>query len=249
MESDLDVIEKELRQSYTKEAVDYDRTRFQTECGNFFNKQQIQLLQQYLPVPSTIHMLDLATGTGRIAVELALGRKIVALDITPNMLKIARAKASKQNLDYIQFIVASARQLPFRDGTFDCLTSIRFIHVLPRKKYPAFIREMIRVLRKDGTLMLGLDNPLFYGIIFGILKQILHRKFILKKKPTSYLWPHQIKSSLEGMTHLRVIGFWLPGLANIRRIHEKTAYMLSRLCQKFPFNFLSSPIVVVAKKE
>ena len=72
-------------------------------------------------------VLDLAGGTGDLAVELhkcvgPLGH-VVLCDINASMLSVGRQrmidKGLLSNLDYVQ---ANAEQLPFADNTFDCIT-------------------------------------------------------------------------------------------------------------------------------
>src|SRR5206468_11888480 len=64
--------------------------------------------------------LDLATGTGDIAFELAArGASVTALDITPRMIELARAKPAARG---VRFLVADMAALPFASRTFDAVT-------------------------------------------------------------------------------------------------------------------------------
>ena len=98
--------------------------------------------------------LDVATGTGDFAVELARlsnVEKAVGLDFSPEMLEAAGRKADSKRLrDRIDYLVADAHSLPFEDGRFTCAVvgfGIRnFIDV------PKAIAEMARVVRPGGRV-------------------------------------------------------------------------------------------------
>jgi len=235
--------------AYAEEAYQYDRKRFRSFEGRFFHERSVDLLLKNLPSVYDLRILDVAAGTGRFSVELAKYAKVTSLDLTSNMLGIAKEKAKTSNGNSIDFVLANAQRLPFAEKTFDCVVSIRFLHLIPSRYYHHFIDEMKRVLKPSGILMFELDNPLLFGIFYGILKDVLIRRFVLKKSITSFLFPSRIKAYLRGMTNTRVLGFWLPGMSKIARANLDAACSLSHACQKFPLNYLSSPILVVSKKQ
>jgi demethylmenaquinone methyltransferase / 2-methoxy-6-polyprenyl-1,4-benzoquinol methylase len=96
-------------------------------------------------------VLDVATGTGDLAVEL--GRRVgpsgevVGSDFSERMLELARAKAPS-----IRFEQANALDLPYEDGTFDAATvgfGARNFSDLPQG-----LREMARVVRPGGRVVI-----------------------------------------------------------------------------------------------
>jgi demethylmenaquinone methyltransferase / 2-methoxy-6-polyprenyl-1,4-benzoquinol methylase len=106
--------------------------------------------------------LDVATGTGDLAFELA-GRvgptgEIVATDFSPRMLDIARQKASGRPEAHVRFEQANALALPYRDGEFDAATvgfGARNFSDLPQG-----LREMARVVRPGGrVVVLEITTP------------------------------------------------------------------------------------------
>jgi len=101
-----------------------------------------------LPLGSVV--LDLATGTGDLALELrALGaRRVVAADFCAPMLDAARVKLRERRVSGIDLALADAMALPFANGSFDSVTSgflLRNVADLPRA-----LAEMRRVLRPGG---------------------------------------------------------------------------------------------------
>jgi demethylmenaquinone methyltransferase/2-methoxy-6-polyprenyl-1,4-benzoquinol methylase len=91
---------------------------------------------------------DLATGTGDLA--LALQKKLPDADITgvdflPEMLELARQKGLRQ------LVLADVMNLPFADGSFDCVTIAFGLRNL--ENCSAALGEMCRVLNANGHLL------------------------------------------------------------------------------------------------
>lgn len=100
--------------------------------------------------PAHATVLDLATGTGDLAVELvALGAdRVVGADFCEPMLEAAARKVAERHVRGVEFVLADALDLPFSDATFDAVTSaflLRNVADLSR-----CLQEMRRVLRPGG---------------------------------------------------------------------------------------------------
>lgn len=104
------------------------------------------------PEPQWI-ALDIATGGGHTAIALApyVGR-MVALDLTPEMLRAAEEYAGERNMPGIEFVLGDAESLPFEDATFDLVTCRIAAHHFPHVS--AFLAEVTRVLVPGGRLVL-----------------------------------------------------------------------------------------------
>jgi demethylmenaquinone methyltransferase/2-methoxy-6-polyprenyl-1,4-benzoquinol methylase len=114
-------------------------------------------------VPRTAgRVLDVATGTAAVAIELAKGapgRTVVGLDQSPEMLAAGRARVERAGLaDRIELSEGRAESLPFADGEFDALT---FTYLLRYVDDPlATMCELARVVRPGGVVaMLEFDVP------------------------------------------------------------------------------------------
>jgi demethylmenaquinone methyltransferase/2-methoxy-6-polyprenyl-1,4-benzoquinol methylase len=92
-------------------------------------------------------VLDVATGTGLVAVELlAHGHVVTGLDQSPDMLAVARHRFG----DRVELVEASATDIPFPDASFDHLT---FTYLLRYVDDPAAtVAELVRVLRPGGVM-------------------------------------------------------------------------------------------------
>lgn len=94
-------------------------------------------------------VLDCATGTGdfAIAFKKAVGRgRVVGIDFVPEMLEVARTKASDIELE-----AADVTQLPYSDATFD-ISSIAF-GIRNVSDPGRGIAELVRVVRSGGRVM------------------------------------------------------------------------------------------------
>ena len=98
-------------------------------------------------------VLDVATGTAAVAVELvrAHGCSVVGVDQSREMLEAARSRLTRAGVsDRVRLVEARAEQLPFADSSFDGLT---FTYLLRYVDDPAAtMRELARVCRSGATI-------------------------------------------------------------------------------------------------
>lgn len=103
-------------------------------------------------------VLDVGTGPGYLA--LAASRLVGAdgaaagIDAAPEMIERARLLAARRG-SKAEYLVASAERLPFDDHTFDVVVSRLVLHHLPYDVKLRALREMARVLRPGGRLLLA----------------------------------------------------------------------------------------------
>ena len=99
-------------------------------------------------------VLDLATGTGDLAVDIAriLPRAaVIGLDPSPGMLGIARDKMAKKQLaERVTLVEGDAQALPYADGEMDAVTIAFGIRNVPDRTRA--LREMARVVRPGGRI-------------------------------------------------------------------------------------------------
>ena len=132
-----------------------------------WRKKLVKLLRK----PNPREILDVATGTGDLAIAISkIGpRKITGIDISEQMLEVGRQKLVKAGLDnLITFQSADAEDIPFPDDSFDAISvafGVRnFAHL------ELGIREMRRVLRPGGWMyILEFSHPVSFP-----MKQLYH---------------------------------------------------------------------------
>lgn len=171
---------------------------------------------------------------------------MTAVDLAANMLHMARHKAKHDQITGVHFRLANARHLPFADDTFDAVVSMRFLHLIPEDFQEDFIREMRRVLKPGGLLILGFSSPL-YGLCWGLIREV-QRRYVRKEMGEGYLWPHRVKSKFRKLEAVEVKGLYLPGLSRLAKFNKRFALWLSGLCAKSPMAWLSSTIIVKGTK-
>jgi SAM-dependent methyltransferase len=99
-------------------------------------------------------VLDVATGTGNIALKAAVeGAHVVGIDLTPELFATAWQRASGLGVA-VDWVEGDAEQLPFEDESFDLVLSAFGVQFAPRHEIVA--RELARVCRPGGRI--GLVN-------------------------------------------------------------------------------------------
>ncbi|MGN6868400.1 MAG: class I SAM-dependent methyltransferase [Solirubrobacteraceae bacterium] len=94
-------------------------------------------------------ILDVATGTGMVAFELARrGATVTGLDQSEDMLSMARQRVAAA--DNPTFIQGEAEHLPFADGEFDALTFTYLLRYVDDRG--ATMRELARVVKPGGRI-------------------------------------------------------------------------------------------------
>jgi SAM-dependent methyltransferase len=98
-------------------------------------------------------VLDVGTGDGTYAIEVAArGGRVTAVDIEPEVLEAARARAAARGAE-VFFKKGRAEALPFGDASFDVVLAVTILCFVPDAD--AALREMTRVLAPGGRLILG----------------------------------------------------------------------------------------------
>lgn len=96
-------------------------------------------------------VLDVGCGTGAVLAllhEKYPDRRYVGLDLTPEMIEVARTKVTPG----MEFVVGDAENLPFDEASFDAVLCSNSFHHYPNPA--AFLAGALRVLRPGGRLIL-----------------------------------------------------------------------------------------------
>jgi len=116
-------------------------------------------------IQPAMKVLDVACGTGNVTLPAArAGATLTGVDIAPNLLEQARARAAKEGLR-IQFDEGDAESLPYPDASFDMVLSMFGAMFAPRPEVVA--AELLRVCRPGGLIAMGNWTPTgFTGRMF-----------------------------------------------------------------------------------
>lgn len=116
-----------------------------------WRKKVVQIVANSQP----IIVLDIATGTGDMAINLAQTNadKIIGLDISEGMLNVGKQKVLKKGLqNRIEMVVGDSENLPFENNTFDAITvgfGVRNFETLEKG-----LSEIYRVLKPNGVFVI-----------------------------------------------------------------------------------------------
>jgi ubiquinone/menaquinone biosynthesis C-methylase UbiE len=111
----------------------------------------VRKLRRRLLRPASGNVLEVAVGTGKNLRYYPRGCRIIAVDVSRQMLNVARQRAAKLSMD-VSFSLADAAALPFSDKSFDTVVSSLTTCTFPNPV--AALREMARVCRTDGRVLL-----------------------------------------------------------------------------------------------
>jgi ubiquinone/menaquinone biosynthesis C-methylase UbiE len=104
-------------------------------------------------------ILDVGCGTGYLsrilAPVVAPDGHVTGLDPSPAMIEYATERAPAN----CTYVVGEGQDLPFPDGSFDLVVSSLAVHHMPADARPEALRQMFRVLRPGGRLLIAEFRP------------------------------------------------------------------------------------------
>lgn len=162
-------------------------------------------------------ILDVATGTGDLALELAKlpVKKIVGIDIAADMLEIGKVKVKNKDLGHIiEMQVGDSESIHFEDNYFDAV-SVAF-GVRNYENLPKGLGEMCRVLRPGGVVaVLEFSKPAafpmkqLYRFYFNHILPVIGK--VISKNSAAYTYlPNSVAAFPEGevfMAEMQKAGF------------------------------------------
>ena len=130
----------------------YDRFAHWYDCVEGFpDRLGVSRLRRQLLRRASGTVLEVAAGTGKNLAYYPPGCRIIALDLSTEMLKVARDRAAKLSR-HVMFLVADAKNLPFRDSSFDTVVSSLSTCTFPDPV--TALEEMARVCEPEGRVLL-----------------------------------------------------------------------------------------------
>jgi ArsR family transcriptional regulator len=127
-------------------AGDWERMR-----KSYFDDRVTSLALEKL-VPPGLVVADIGCGTGSLALELArFASRVIALDISREMLRLARKEARSRGLKNVEFRRGDAERLPLGDAAVDAAFCVMVLHFLADPARAA--AELRRVTRPGGFVI------------------------------------------------------------------------------------------------
>ncbi len=217
--------ERDIQNMFSAGAGKYDLLNRVISFGRDVSWRRFAVKKAVIGPNSRI--LDLACGTGDVAIEIARqtrqNSKILGVDFSKNMLDLAANKVRKRGLSrYIFFQKGRAEELPFSDEVFDAVFIAFGIRNVPNIKKG--ISEIYRVLKEGGKIVILEFTPpkksFFSFLPWLYIRYILPeigRIFSGSKDSYKYLprsisnfyRPEEVKSMLTGIGFKEVKYYYL----------------------------------------
>lgn len=122
-------------------------------------------------------LLDIATGSGYIAVEMAkLGLNVIATDLTPKAIENLNHYKSKLSLKNIKTKIGLAEKLDLPDNSVDYVVANAILEHIPDEKQA--VKEWKRVLKDGGKMFITVPLKFRYIYPFLWLPNYMHDKKI-----------------------------------------------------------------------
>jgi ubiquinone/menaquinone biosynthesis C-methylase UbiE len=168
-----------VKAHYNKEAVEYDKEFYQ-EPGYYpilqYRHNYILKRIAELNLPENVKILDIGCGPGQMIADLMQKRyELWGIDISEQMIDIAKRKCAINKPDSaVHFAVGNIEGLEFEDNFFDVIICSGVVEYL--KDDSRWIKELLRVLKPGGVLLINITNKYAIGNwtigAFNILKNV-----------------------------------------------------------------------------
>ena len=173
--------------------------------GPMFFEPYAQEVGKLIDASSVGSALEIACGTGRLTKHLrralASDARLVASDLSTDMLSVAKKKLADDN---IEWMIADAQGLPFEANSFDLVVCYFGLMLVPDKSQ-AF-REALRVLKKGGMLLMATWDKLEHNEASNVFRLTL-KSLLGDTLPDSYKLPFSLYDQGLITTMLNDAGF------------------------------------------
>lgn len=161
---------EELKKYYQDKEVTegYDEQRMGTIYRRWKRRKETEIFLKLLDKKKNDKVLELGCSSGHLTQHLG---KVTAIDTSKEMLKIAKMKNPKARV-----MEADMFELPFKNGSFNKIVTMRVWNHLNKTELGCAIHEVRRVLVKKGALIFDVEEKnlirvivnFFYKKLFGI---------------------------------------------------------------------------------
>ena len=148
--------------------------RFKISSWDYINNSEIRAVHELLDFTKDSPMLEVGCGTGRLILPIEDKMTIYGLDFSRSFLEKLRKNTKK-----IQLVEGSAENLPFNSQSLNSVLCVRVIQHLSPRQQQAVIKEIARVLKPGGSLVMLNYNSWSLLTLYKILCMKLYR-----------FWPH-----------------------------------------------------------
>ena len=195
---------------------------------------------------STDFVLDAGCGTGanisKIGDKVA---EIVGVDLSEEMIKRAEQRIATESIKNVRLVLGDVTQLEFPSGAFDKVICTSVLQYLNDDECEAALREMVRVCKDGGTIVIHAKNRTSLYGVSRMVVQFVGRLFRRRTTPDYYrrrVWYERTINRLGG----RIVdydSFWifaflpLPGFVVRRLLELEMLLVKGKWLKKFGLNY------------
>jgi arsenite methyltransferase len=140
---------------YKQQVIDfYDR---RSDYDNDFTRRRALRLIDEIALQNDQTVLDVATGTGFVAIALAgKVKQVIGVDFTPEMILRARQKVTAEKVLNLELIEADIEEIDWSEGSFDLITCSMAIALF--RDIPKILHKWYRWLKIGGAIAFSCNN-------------------------------------------------------------------------------------------
>ena len=207
--------QKKERSIWDKQAPGYDRRNLKV----YKNSYDLSIQRARAVLSPDKEVLEVGCGTGIISLGIAPWVKsVVATDISPQMIAVAKSKAESLSITNVEFRVCDGYSLPYDNQAFDVILLFNVLHFV--KEPAALLHEAHRLLKPSGYLVSATDCyaepvPLPFRIGLGVqrllnLTGIIPFMWYYKKEDVHRLFEQCSFASVEtNVLHPTPVNYYL----------------------------------------
>lgn len=174
---DLNDYKQVIADLYNRRSQNYDDSEWHLKICH--------RLLEYSQISSQQHILDIGTGTGNLAIASAeivgTGGKVVGVDISAQMLDIARNKLKTIGLSNVEFQLADAEALNYPVNSFDRILCANTFPWIENKQ--ATLRIWYQFLKPGG--LIGIHTPADTAYIGQVILRSVLERYGIKLEPSN----------------------------------------------------------------
>ncbi len=168
----VDELKESTKKLFTKEQLGQywnDLYKDVENCRDFHFVQRLEIVSRLITerFPVTSRVLDIGCGAGVLTERLvAAGFHVDAADMSPDMLEYTKKRLEPYDASKYSVFQAELKKIPADDDSFDVVACIGVFGYM--EDVDSAIRELKRVLRPGGTLVMSIRNVLHVTVFDGL---------------------------------------------------------------------------------